>query len=325
MSIASAISNAQSKVAAAYTACNNKGATMPAAANQNLSNLATTIGTISTGGSANLTTLSVTPSKTAQTILPTSPVDGYNQVNVSAVTSSIDSNITAGNIRNGVTILGVTGTYGGGGTPLPYTPLEYIATDGTAYIDTGIVATPPRSSELKILVGSSGVYFRMLSGYGSSSGSNAKNFALAVISAEGAVGLTYYYNYGGNDGMPSASYSVTNNKPFTVRTSIKKGSQFLGLKQDNSETWSKATKTQNGSVSSTYHLILFNGYHGGSLVAPAPSGTRLYYCKIYSDEMFTQLVFDGVPALYNGEYGLWDNVSNSFFGNAAASGAFTGA
>ena len=50
MSIASAITTAQGRVAAAYTACNNKGATMPSAANQNLSNLATTIGTISTGG-----------------------------------------------------------------------------------------------------------------------------------------------------------------------------------------------------------------------------------------------------------------------------------
>ena len=50
MSIASAIQTAQSRVAAAYTACNSKGATIPATANQNLSNLATTIETISTGG-----------------------------------------------------------------------------------------------------------------------------------------------------------------------------------------------------------------------------------------------------------------------------------
>lgn len=50
MSIASAIQTAQGRVAAAYTACNDKGATMPATANQNLSNLATTIETISTGG-----------------------------------------------------------------------------------------------------------------------------------------------------------------------------------------------------------------------------------------------------------------------------------
>ena len=49
MSIASAIANAQTKVAAAYTACSDKGATMPAAGNQNLSNLADTIASITTG------------------------------------------------------------------------------------------------------------------------------------------------------------------------------------------------------------------------------------------------------------------------------------
>lgn len=50
MSIASALQSAQQKVAAAYTACNSKGATMPAAGSQNLSNLPATINSISTGG-----------------------------------------------------------------------------------------------------------------------------------------------------------------------------------------------------------------------------------------------------------------------------------
>ena len=51
MSIASAISTKQTQVAACYTACNSKGATMPASGSQNLSNLASTIGTITVGGS----------------------------------------------------------------------------------------------------------------------------------------------------------------------------------------------------------------------------------------------------------------------------------
>ena len=50
MSIATAITNAQNKVAAAYTAVSNKGGTLPAT--QNLSNLATAIGSIS--GSSDL-------------------------------------------------------------------------------------------------------------------------------------------------------------------------------------------------------------------------------------------------------------------------------
>ena len=41
---------------------------------------------------------------------------GYEKISVSAVNSSIDSNIQAGNIKNGVTILGVTGTMQGAKT-----------------------------------------------------------------------------------------------------------------------------------------------------------------------------------------------------------------
>ena len=57
-----------------------------------------------------LETVPVTPTTSAQTITPSTGYDGIGTVNVSAVTSAIDANITAGNIKNGVTILGVTGT-----------------------------------------------------------------------------------------------------------------------------------------------------------------------------------------------------------------------
>lgn len=51
MSIASEITRINNNISAAYTACNNKGATMPQT--QNSANLATTIGTITTGSTAN--------------------------------------------------------------------------------------------------------------------------------------------------------------------------------------------------------------------------------------------------------------------------------
>lgn len=51
MSIATAIQNAQAKIADAYTACDAKGATMPQT--QDLSNLANCIGSISSGGGGN--------------------------------------------------------------------------------------------------------------------------------------------------------------------------------------------------------------------------------------------------------------------------------
>ncbi len=57
-------------------------------------------------------TKSVDPSTVSQTV--NSSADGMSSVSVSAVTSSIDSNIQAGNIKDGVTILGVTGNLASG-------------------------------------------------------------------------------------------------------------------------------------------------------------------------------------------------------------------
>ena len=58
----------------------------------------------------NTQTLNITPTTSAQ-IITAAEGTGYSPVNVSAVTSAIDSNITTGNIKKDVTILGVTGSY----------------------------------------------------------------------------------------------------------------------------------------------------------------------------------------------------------------------
>ena len=69
---------------------------------------------INVGKQPSISSLSVTPTTSQQTINAPSGTDGYSPITVSPVTSSIDSNITAGNIKSGVSILGVTGTYEGG-------------------------------------------------------------------------------------------------------------------------------------------------------------------------------------------------------------------
>ena len=55
----------------------------------------------------------VTPTTSQQTITADTGKDGLGTVTVNAVTSAIDENITAENIKSGVTILGVPGTYTG--------------------------------------------------------------------------------------------------------------------------------------------------------------------------------------------------------------------
>ena len=68
------------------------------------------------GGQKPETTFDVNPSTSDQNVVPPSG-SVFSRGVVRGVTSSIDNNITSGNIKDGVTILGVTGNYGGGITP----------------------------------------------------------------------------------------------------------------------------------------------------------------------------------------------------------------
>ena len=68
-------------------------------------------------GDAKLEKLTVTPSTTEQTIKPNEGFNGFLDVTVNPVTSSIDANITPENIKKDVTVLGVTGTLEEGITP----------------------------------------------------------------------------------------------------------------------------------------------------------------------------------------------------------------
>lgn len=63
---------------------------------------------------ASIDPLSVNPTTSQQVINATASIDGYAPVTINAVTSAIDANITAGNIKKDTVILGVTGTYEGG-------------------------------------------------------------------------------------------------------------------------------------------------------------------------------------------------------------------
>ena len=141
MTIASALADLNTDIQNARTAITNKGGTITV--NGGSSQLATDIGTITelkgetrsvqitstsgntftpTSGKNGITSITVTPRNYGRTIAPTtsqqtftvpSGYSGNGTFVVNAVTSSIDSDIQAGNIKQGVNILGVVGTYTG--------------------------------------------------------------------------------------------------------------------------------------------------------------------------------------------------------------------
>lgn len=85
-------------------------------------------------------TLAITPSTSSQSFTPTGGHNGYTEVTVSAVDSTIDANIVAGNIKDGVTILGVTGSYQGATPSLAIQKVKNAngkVVNGTNIIDLG--------------------------------------------------------------------------------------------------------------------------------------------------------------------------------------------
>jgi hypothetical protein len=83
---------------------------------------------------------SVTPSTSQQVINKSAGYDGIGVVTVGAVDASIDSSIQSQNIKAGITILGVVGSYtgGGGGSASQYvnthpTKLEYAYSVSSSY------------------------------------------------------------------------------------------------------------------------------------------------------------------------------------------------
>ena len=211
----------------------------------------------------------------------------------------------------------------GGSQPAPlYTHVDYIETDGTAYIDTGIKGSTPRSATMKIKAVAHSTIQYFLGVYASTGN---KLISLCSISSSKLCCFAQYTSY--TTGAPSVSNSITNGTPFEVKTSLKQGAQTINVKQEGESSFTSFSKADNRSVSNTSTLYLFAGNDAtnGNPERQCQSGSRVYdRVKIYSDDSYNTLVFDGETCYYEGEYGLWDHVSNSFKGNAAGSGAFTG-
>lgn len=136
MSLSSDISTTSTALSDIKTAIIAKGVTPSG----NITTYATAISQISGGSSPVISSLSITPTTSQQTITAPSGTDGYSPITVSAVTNSIDANITAGNIKKDVSILGVTGTYegsgGGGGSGTTDVPLTRFKDDTNTEIGT---------------------------------------------------------------------------------------------------------------------------------------------------------------------------------------------
>lgn len=185
---------------------------------------------ISGGGSGVLDTLSVTPSTQAQSITPPAGTDGYNRVNVSAVDASIDSDIVAGNIKSGVNILGVQGTYTGQAPSLqtksvnPTTSQQVVEPDngydGLSAVTVGAVTS---SIDSNIQAGNikSGVNILGVSGTYTGGGSNYQQKTVTPSASQQVVSA--------DSGYDALSQVTVNGSSNLVAGNIKKDVEIFGV------------------------------------------------------------------------------------------------
>lgn len=240
-------------------------------------------------------------------------VEVSSDANTSSSSRTQNVTFSAGNISQVLTV--------SQDASLPYTPLEYIETDGVAYIRTNVAGNSPKSFTGKMLpiCPSSGTGSSYFIGCRKDSG-NTRFWAFCVYGNKTAA-FGYYNGYYANLNI---SDSIDNATPLEFHSVLQRGTCRIGAKQQGESDFTDYTRNITYNVTTNYYICLFAVNNAGT-IAHSLSGTRCYGVKIYNSNNYTSLAFDGIPVLYNGEYGLWDLVSNSFFGNVAGSGAFTGA
>ena len=179
---------------------------------------------------------------------------------------------------------------------LPYDAVvEYLQGDGAAYIDTGINFQSSQTvTEIKVIVPSIPSSTSIL--WGAFMDNNPKRPAVQVgVRSEGKWHIT---------GFPTTDISVS-------------GASHLGnITLNTLYTITVTYAAQPNGTNATAYVFARNNDTGAYL----PSNVRIYGLKITKGNT---LMRDFIPVRKNGVGYLYDKVSETLFGNAAASGAFT--
>lgn len=232
-------------------------------------------------------------------ITVTSSNDGLSSVTVNHVTSSIDSNIKAGNIRKDVTILGVTGTYEGGGDPVPV-PVEYISNEGDLNLvfNSGYIPNDTTKIIARIAWGGEG-----LGSWGNYFGIQ-NNFALREWGGYGsATGEITWQTIGGNCAVQNV---YTTPGDLSIVRNIEVGNNYV-----NADSSSGSSGKYSGHISD-HPMFIFGAADpgNGQLTELSSRVMRIHSFAIYEG---TTLIKNLVPfqdASLNGCF--YDTVSETY-------------
>lgn len=177
-----------------------------------------------------------------------------------------------------------------------YTPVEYIQSSGTQYIDTGFVPVSTTTMECKVAATSSYIF-----GCGRDEGYGGNAF------------LGSYYNGSGLNieyGAINVGYVAPISGINTIKTYIENGNYYA----NNNGTIGSTSVT---SHTTTGHFLIGAVANASTQVPAFKGSAKYYYMKLFNDGV---LVRDFIPAVrkLDAKPGLFDRVNNVFYTNAGS-------
>lgn len=173
-----------------------------------------------------------------------------------------------------------------------FTQLEYIESDGTQWIDTGITPNDSTGVLLEASVPNASKENRLIGV------KDSENFGFSIGTYSGKMSFSF-----GSVISQKSDWNISNNTKFTAKLN------YLGDRKATVNTGSEYTiSTLSSGLSES--MVLFGQYNNGI----STSISRIYNCKISDDE---SLVRDLIPAIRNKDNatGMYDNVTGMFYIN----------
>ena len=192
---------------------------------------------------------------------------------------------------------------------------DYVQTDGTAYIDTGIIGKTGTKASIGMMWhnggGTKDVCF-----LGARNGSTGRFLLCHAYGGNWSLAYRSYY---------TSSAVVTNPKPaddtfYSVQSEIDATGVYKITVNGKSYTHNpNSGDTGNWSSSFSMYLFALQGQTSGTANNKSPSGTRCYWTRIWQQDAngVYQFVRDFVPCKKGDRVGLWDRVSGDIFYPAA--------
>lgn len=187
-----------------------------------------------------------------------------------------------------------------------YVQKSLLRSDGTAHINTGVVVTSNDVLEIKFFAetpDTDGNYF--LWGWRSSGGTATSNG-----NVQGFVEKNSSYNYK-RLSICVGGYMAKSNATFDELHIIKMDFANNAAYIDG-VTYSSTPQVNFPTAISGFPLILYAFNNQGTPAGTCYSGFYIKSCTITRNG---NKILDLVPCTYNGVAGMWDKVSNTFFGS----------